>query len=158
MSAREPASAACLGRTRAAVLNVMVAVGVGIAGSGLLLARRDRGALLWPDRVAGPWAHGALLGLIVISFVVRRVAGGRSALRDPQERAARFFWVHLSAAIIGALAVPVGFAYGWAIRPQLDTVAPFWVTALALCVLALPRAYELEGFDQPMIPSTEPRT
>ena len=40
-------------------------------------------------------------------------------------------------------------------RPQLDAVAPYWIAALALGFLALPRAHELEGFDDP-IPTPEP--
>jgi hypothetical protein len=41
--------------------------------------------------------------------------------------------------------------YGWIVRPRLDAVAPFWVAALALGFLALPRAAELDGFDAPML-------
>jgi hypothetical protein len=35
------------------------------------------------------------------------------------------------------------------VRPRLDGVAPFWVAALALGVLALPRSVALEGLDEP---------
>jgi uncharacterized membrane protein YfcA len=157
MSDLDPASTACLARTRSAVLNLLVAVGAGIAVSGLFLGRRDRGALLWPDREAGRWAHGVLLGLIVVSFMVRRVMGGRSSLREPEQRAGRFFWSHVASAAVGALAVPLGLAYGWAIRPRLEDIAPFWVSALALGVLAIPRAYELDDFNEPLNESTEPR-
>jgi hypothetical protein len=150
MSALDPASVACVARTRSAILNVMVAVGCGIAASGVILSRRDRGALLWPDRNASRWAHGALIALIAISFVVRRVWGGRAALRDPEKRAARFYWAHVASAIVGALALPMGFAYAWAVRPKLDAISAFWVTALALGVLAWPRDSELEGFELPM--------
>jgi hypothetical protein len=56
----------------------------------------------------------------------------------------------VAAAAVGALAVPLGLVYGWTVRPRLDAVAPFWVAALALGFLALPRVHELEGFDAPL--------
>jgi hypothetical protein len=133
-------------------------VGVGIAASGLFLGRRDRGVMLWPERTAARVAHLALLGLVVASFVVRRVWASRSALREPSTRASRFFRTHVVSALVGALAIPLGFVYGWAVRPRLDAVFPFWVAALALGVLALPRVYELEGFDEPMPSPGEPRS
>ena len=49
---REPAAAACLERTRSAVLNVLVVVGAGIAASGWVLGRHD------PD-AAPPLGPGA---------------------------------------------------------------------------------------------------
>ena len=39
------------------------------------------------------------------------------------------------------------FAYAYAARPRLDAIAPFWVAALALGILATPRGYELDGLD-----------
>jgi hypothetical protein len=157
MSTLNPEVAACLDRTRSAVLNVLVVAGIGIALSGLALSRRDRGALLWPPLPAQRGAHVALFGVIAASFLLRRAMAGRSALRDPDRRCDRFFWAHVVSAVVGALAIPLGFAYGWAIGPRLDAVAPFWVAALALGLLALPRAHELEGFEEPMIPRKEPR-
>jgi hypothetical protein len=157
MSVSDPA-AACLERTRSAVLNVLVIMGAGIAASGLILGRRDRGALLVSERVAERGVHLALFLLIVASFVVRRVVGARSALRDPERRAARFYRAHVVGAVVGALAIPLGFGYGWAVRPRIDAVAPFWVAALALGLLAWPRAMELEGFDEAMPHPGEPPT
>lgn len=151
--ARDPAVAACLDRTRSAVLNVLVAVGAGIAASGLYLGRLDRGALLWPEQAAERVAHAALFTVIAAGFVALRVFGSRSALRDPGRRATRFYRAHVAGAAIGALAVPLGLAYGWAIRPRLDGVAPFWVAALALGLLAWPRAAELDDFEEPMTPT-----
>jgi hypothetical protein len=157
MNALEPAALLCLDRTRSAVVNVLMVVGLGIAAAGLYLGKRDRGALLWSEREAGRGAHVLLFVLIVASFAVRRVIASRAALRDPAGRASRFFRAHLAGAIVGALALPLGAVYGWAVRPRLDAVLPFWVAALALGVLALPRAYELEGFDAPIPRSSEPR-
>jgi Na+/H+-dicarboxylate symporter len=156
MSRPEPEVTACLDRTRATVLNVLIVVGVGIALSGFALRDRNRGVLLGSPLPVQRGAHMALIGLIVASFALRRVVAGRSALRDPARRSKRLYWAHVLSAIVGALAVPLGFAYGWAIRPRIDAVAPFWVAALALGLLALPRAHELEGFDKPMTPRKEP--
>jgi hypothetical protein len=145
----DPPSVACLERTRSAVLNVLVVVGLGIAASGLLLRWRDRWAL-----VRGPeWLRqallGALLAVVVVSYATRRRLTGREVLRDPAARCARFHRGHLLAAVAAALAIPLGLAYGWFIRPRIDAVAPFWIAALALGLLALPRSVELEGFDEP---------
>jgi hypothetical protein len=54
------------------------------------------------------------------------------------------------AASLAALAVPLGLLSGWIDRPRLDVVGPFWVVALALGFLALPRAHELEDFAEPL--------
>ena len=160
MSELEPAAVASLDRTRSAVLNVLVVVGLGIAASGLILGRRDEGALHWPierETAFRRGVHALLLVLIVASFVVRRTRGGRAELRDPGRRASRFYWSHVVAAIVGGAAIGPGFAYGWAIRPDIRAVAPFWVAALALGFLALPREIELEGFDEPMPERSESR-
>ena len=44
----------------------------------------------------------------------------------------------------------VGFAHGWLVDPRLEALAPFWVAALGLGFLALPRGHELDDFDEPM--------
>jgi hypothetical protein len=157
MSDLEPAARACLERTRSAVLNILMADGLGIAAGGILLRWRDRGALFrapdWMRRAM----LGGLLAVVVASYLTRRILGRRSALRDPDHRAERFFRAHVIAAAVGALAVPLGLVYGWMVRPQLDEVAPFWVAALALGFLSLPRASELDDFDAPIPEPSEPR-
>ena len=151
----EPAAAGCLDRTRSAVLNVLVFVGAGIAVSGWALGRRDRGAFLWDPDMARRVSIVVLLSLLVASRLVLRLGSGRAALRDPDGRARRFYRSHVAAAVVGALAVPLGFFYGWAIKPRLEDISPYWVVALASGFLALPRAHELAGFDEP-IPDTPP--
>jgi hypothetical protein len=142
-----PADAAVLERTRAAILNVLTAVGLGIALTGLALRGRDRGVAPPAPESSRQWALGALLGLAIASVGVRRVLGARARLRAPATRAASFYRAHVAGAAVGALAVPLGLAYGYAVRPRLDAVAPFWIAALALGTLSLPRAEELEGLD-----------
>ncbi|CAN5812923.1 hypothetical protein BH23PLA1_BH23PLA1_31860 [soil metagenome] len=155
-SKSDSAALACLERTRSAVLNVLVVIGIGIALSGWLLSRRDFGLALWPADVARNRALLSLIGILVASSVTRQLLSSRMALQNPFRRARRFYWAHVLGAVIGALAVPLGFAYGWAIRPRLDGVGPFWAVALAMGVLSLPRAHALEGFDQPMpLPETD---
>jgi hypothetical protein len=151
MTGPEPAALTCLERTRSAVLNILVAVSCGIGASGLLLRWRDRNALLRASDSTRQALLGTLFVLVIASFLWKRVGAGRSALRDPSSRAARFFRAHVIAASLGALAIPLGLVYGWIVRPRLDGVAPFWVAALALGFLALPRAHELEGFEAPML-------
>lgn len=146
----EAAAAVCLDRTRSAVLNVLVFVGAGIAVSGWALGRRDRGAFLWDPDMARRVSIVVLLSLLVASRVVLRVGSGRPALRDPSGRARRFRRSHIASALVGAIAVPLGLAYGWAIKPRLEDISPFWVVALATGFLALPRSNELAGFDEPI--------
>jgi uncharacterized membrane protein YfcA len=140
---------ACLERTRSAVLNVMVVAGIGIALSGFLLRWRDRWALTRAPEPVRIGLIAGLVGLAVASHVVRRTVAGRRALRDPVRRETRFYYGHVVSAILGALAVPLGLAYGWFIQPRFDPVGMFWIVATTLGLLALPRSYELEGLDDP---------
>ncbi len=150
MTELEPAALACIERTRRAVLNVFMAVGAGIAASGLLLRWRDRSALSRASDGFRQALLGGLLVLVVTSYLCGRIGASRSSLRDPARRAARFFRAHVLAATVGALAIPLGLLFGWTVRPRLDAVAPFWVAALALEFLALPRSHELTEFDSLM--------
>jgi MFS family permease len=156
MTALEPAAERCLDRTRSAVLNVLMVIGAGIAISSLILRWRDRGAI-WraPDELGQGLLAGLFL-LVVTSFITRRAGASRSRLHDPRRRASRFYWAHLSSAVIGSLAILLGLCYGWWIRPRLDAVSPFWVASLALGFLALPRADELRDFEDPMPEPNEP--
>ena len=139
-----PGSSSWLNRTRSGVLNVLVASGVGIAASGLLLRWRDGWAVSSATVAQRRLLLGGLFVLTVMSYVTRRVLVVRSRLGEPVGRAHRLYWAHIIAALIAALAVPLGLAYGWFVRPRLDAVAPFWVAALALGFLALPRSIDFE--------------
>jgi hypothetical protein len=147
MTTLSTAELALLERTRSAVLNVMVVAGLGIAVSGVVVGRRVVVAPPWPRHKAEAVGTGALVALIVAGFLVRRVLGSRARLRDPATRPGRFYRAHVLGATIGALAVPLGFAHGYLIRPTLVAVAPYWVAALALGAINFPRAVELEGLD-----------
>lgn len=151
----DPAEA-LLDGTRSLVLNILVGVGAVIALSGLGLRTLDRGATDWPRDAVELTAHGMLVGLVVASFAARRAVGSRSALRPPSTRASRFRRAHALGAALGALAAPLGTAYAFAVRPTLEAVAPFWVAALALGFLSLPRRRELDGFDAPLPPRPVP--
>jgi hypothetical protein len=145
---RERSTLACLDRTRSAVLNVLVVAAGGIAVSGWALGRHE------PD-VALPWgtlktrrlALLTLVGLAVVSYATLRVVAGGNALRNPDTRTSRFYRGRVAAAIIGSLAVPLGFAYGWYVDSRLQALAPFWVATLALGFLAYPRGSELDDLD-----------
>jgi hypothetical protein len=149
------ASLDCLKRTRSAVLNVLVGIGIVIALSGMLLRARAEGALQpVPDRSNEVMFLGLIL-IFVTSIVTRRSLGRRSRLRDPLRRNKRFFLGHVLAAAVGAMAALLGLVHGWLISPRLESILSFWITALVLGILAFPRAQELEGFDAPMAPRGE---
>ena len=146
---RDPATVACLDRTRSAVLNVLVAVGSGIAASGMILGRHDAtGPLPWGALKTQRAALAALIGLVALAYMILRIGSNREALRDPGGRAGRFTRSRVAASVVAGLAVPLGFAYGWFADPRLEALAPFWVAALGLGFLALPRGHELDGLDE----------
>lgn len=146
----DPASRRCLDRTRAAVLNLLVITGLFIAISG--------GVLRWraahEDGIGSKSLHEKLMiGLCLLaiaSFLCRRLLGRRARLKDPDTRAPRFFWSHFLPALVAALAAPLGLLHGWFIASGLESIGPFWVVALALGFLALPREHELTGFALPI--------
>jgi uncharacterized membrane protein YfcA len=148
----DPASRRCLDRTRTAVLNLMVVTGLFIAISGGLLRWRA----VHEKGIGSKFLHEklmiGLLALAVVSFLSRRLLGRRGRLKDPETRASRFFWSHFLPALVAALAAPLGLLHGWLIVPALESIGPFWVVALALGFLALPREHELEGFARPIEP------
>lgn len=154
----DPAAVACLNRTRAAVLNIIVATGLVLVVSGFVIREFDLGMPRFPEVPARRVAYGVLLGLVVLSYATRRALSSRSALRDPVTRGPRFYLAHVAGALIGSLAVPLGFVYGAAVRPDLREIAPFWVAGMALGFLALPRGHELEDFDEPMADPRRPNT
>lgn len=156
MSELEPAALRCLERTRSAVLNILIGVGAGIAMSGLVLRWRDRGAIWRAPEELRQALLTALFVLVVASYLTRRVGASRPRLHDPHRRAARFYRAHLMSALLGSLAIVLGLCYGWWVRPRLDAVSPFWVAALALGLLALPRADELRDFPEPIPEPSEP--
>ncbi len=151
----DPAAVECLKATRSAVLNVLVAIGVAVALSGVVFRGRGR-----EIPVGGPGGLGnaLLTGLLLIfaaSTVLRRWLGRRSRLREPCSRGPRFYWGHVLPALVGALAAPLGLAHGLLVSPTLDAILPYWLAALVLGVLAYPRGRELQGFDLPMAPPGE---
>jgi hypothetical protein len=146
----DPVSRSCLDRTRSAVLNVLVGIGLFIAVSGWLLRSR---ALTDPPRGSRSLHEGLTIGLVILSlasFLTRRTLGRRASLDDPVRRGSRFFWSRVLPALIAALAAPLGLVYGWLVVPRVEFVIPFWVVSLALGFLDLPREHELMGFERPM--------
>jgi hypothetical protein len=151
--ARDPAPLAVLRRTRRTVGGVLVvAAGLSLLGNVLPsllppveLRHRDAD----PERLLR-LSHSVLLGVVVLSVAARRALVNRGALRDPHTRASQFHRAHRVAALIGALAAPLGIAVAVALRPSLRELAPFWVAALGTILLAYPRGYELDDFDEPL--------
>jgi hypothetical protein len=140
----DPADDTCLRRTRSAVLNVLVVVGMMIAVSGWLLRRRAEQVLNPPRRGLHDALLIALFAVGISSYLVRRISRIRPGRVDDVQWRSRFFWSHVAAAAIAALAVPLGLAYGWWVDPRLQGVIPFWVVPLALGFLAMPRRGELD--------------
>jgi hypothetical protein len=146
----DPASRRCLDRTRAAVLNLLVITGLSIAISGGLLRWRATHEQGIGSKSLHEKLMIGLLLLAIVSFLCRRLLGRRARLKDPDTRALRFFWSHFLPAMVAALAAPLGLLHGWLVVPGLESISPFWVVALALGFLALPREHELRGFALPI--------
>jgi len=147
---------AALARARSAVLNVLVAVGLGIGVSGWALARRASATapqFLW---IAQRAAYPALAILLFASIATRYLFASRRALGDPARRGARLYRAHVASAALGALAIPLGFAFAWLFDPELEGVGPFWFVALAAGVLALPWDAQVAGLDSPAKSLREP--
>jgi hypothetical protein len=143
----------CLRRTRTAVLNVLVGVGLMIAVSGWLLRRRAEDIV----RPAPRMHKGLLLALVfvaVASYLIRRTGLGRLSDAPAGRREGRFYWSHVGSAAIAAIGVPLGLVYGWFVDPRLEGVIPFWVVPLALGFLAIPRRGELADLS-PTLPNPE---
>ncbi len=145
----DPASASCVQQTRSAVMTLLAIDGLAIALSGILLRQRESGIILWDPLQAGRLAHLALLFVILVGIVIRLVGTTRTFLTPPASRLGRFYWSHFAGAFFGFLGLPIGFIYGWAVRPELRHVGPFWLLAIAMGLLALPRVEELFGFEVP---------
>jgi len=133
-------------RTRGAVLNVLILTSVGIALSGIVLARRPVPAPTEATREIARQTFGGLIGVVLLSYVYRRMFGSASRLQE-KGRLERFRRARIASALIAGAAVPLGFAHGYYVRPTLDGVAPFWVAALALGVLAVPKNADLAEAD-----------
>jgi hypothetical protein len=136
----------CLERTRSAVLNVLVGVGLTIAVGGWLLRGRAEPAQPPNSQWLREVLRDGLLVLAVASYVVRRLARWYAAATDPGRRQATFYGSHVMSATIAAMAAPLGIVYGWWIDPRLAAIIPFWVVPLVLGFLAIPRAHELDDF------------
>jgi len=140
---------ACLEHTRTAVLNVLIAVGLFIALSGGLLRIRKEAIGPSASRDLHQELMAGLVVISVISYATRRILSQRTVHGQAASCESRFYWSHVLPAIIAALAAPLGLVYGWWVDRSVQSVVPFWVVALALGTLALPRARELECFDRP---------
>lgn len=140
---------ACLGRTRKAVLNVLVGVSLMIAASGWLIRHRAAGPPVRPARGLHDGLLFAMLAAAVASYLVRRRWVRREASGSAGGSESEFYWSHVGSAAVAALGVPLGLAYGWFVDPSLQGVAPFWVIPVALGLLAIPRRGELNYLSPP---------
>lgn len=148
--ALNPEAERCLTQTRSRVVNVLILIGLTIMVSGLILGRLNLRVIVADVEGWRRLLYGGLVGVVVASHLTRRVMGSRDRLREPETRGERFARTKLVSALIGWLAAVLGLIYGLTIDPRLETVALFWAAAMVLGVLALPRAAELRGFDEPM--------
>ena len=135
---RIPRPQDCLVRTRSAVLNVLVAVGLTIAVSGWLL--RGRAETPWRTAAAlHDGLTGGLLALGVASYLSRRIMGARGACSRPGAGGRGSSGRMSARPRSRRLIAPLGLVYGWFCRSRGSMrVIPFWVVPLALGFLALP--------------------
>ncbi len=152
-SARDPGARVAVRRARLAVGCVLAGALVFVILGSVLPGRLGRvEAGIWgldPDR-AFRLSQSVVLGLAVLSVAVRRALGNRASLRDPRTRARQFFRAQVGAAVVGALSSVLGVAVALLLRPGAHELAPFWVAAVGTILLAYPRGYELDDFDEPM--------
>lgn len=142
-SGRRRAREDLLLRTRKGVLNVMVGAGLLIAVSGWVLRRRAQAGIGPPPRGLHDELLFALIIVAVVSYLVRRAWIWRPESLEHATGRARFYRLHVGAAAIAVLGVPLGIAYGWFVDPRLEGVAPFWVVPMAMGILAIPRRGEI---------------
>jgi hypothetical protein len=140
---------ACLERTRSHVLNVLVGVGLSIAVSGWLLRGRAQDWQPWPGKTLSDSLYIALVALAAASYIARRVIAARTKHAEASRRDQLFYWSHVGPAVIAALAIPLGFVYGWLVAPHLGAVIPFWAVPFAAGFLSLPRKSELRDLERP---------
>ncbi len=168
-----------LERARDVVVNVLLADGLAIALSGYSLSRTGYTMHLIDAQLAQGVAFALLVVLVFASIATRRLFAARFRLRDPSRRAGRLVRAHAASALVGAVAIPLGYVYArhflgsdqasvlagsigaplrWVVSaetiravfsrnylPTLLGVAPFWIVALAMGLLALPRSSVVEG-------------
>lgn len=144
---RDDGRRALLVRTRSAVLNVIIGIALMIAASGWMIRLGGGAAAFRGLRVVRP--EGVYAGLVVL-FVASRYLARRSwrsarAWETNEEREARFYRSHVGAALVAMGGIPLGLVYALAFDPSLAGVAPFWVAAMALGLLAIPRSAELDN-------------
>src|SRR4029453_9120757 len=101
---------ACLVRTRSAVLNVLIGVGLTIALGGWLLRGRAEVHQPPPPGGVSEALMSGLLALVLSSCVLRYVLARRAPYVAPERRASAFFWAHVLPAAVIALAAPPGLA------------------------------------------------
>ena len=145
-----PAEAACLERTRSAVLNVLVVDGLSILASALVLRGAGPVSIGIEPGSIHKGLFGALFVVFAVGVLVLRTLGSRDRLAEPATRASRFFRAHLAAAAVGWVAMPLGLIFGLTVEASLRGIAPFWLAAMILGKLAYPRAIELGDFDEPL--------
>jgi drug/metabolite transporter (DMT)-like permease len=145
-SRADPEWTACLERTRRAVLNLLIAVGLIIAVGGWLLRGRADVPRRPPPSIGLPLLMLALVLLAVASYLCRRLARSHAAKIEPGRRPALFFWSHVDSAAVAVFVAALGIFGGWFIDPRFEAIVPFWVVALVLGFQAIPRTYELDDY------------
>lgn len=144
-------------RARSLVLNVLVLDGLSILATALILRRWAPIATdIDPERL-GTAFFGALFACFVAARVIQLLSSVvRIGRTSTEVRGRRYVRGRAGAAAVGWLALPLGLGYGLTVDPSLSGLVPFWVAAMLVGAIALPRERDLEGFDAPPSPEPEP--
>ena len=146
----DPASEDCLGRTRSAVLNVLVAVGLTIAVSGGLLRGHQ------PET---PWrAAHSVHQTLTVAWVILGAASYFASIPLAAEHSGRS---RPAASAVPPSSFdpgghrgadhPLGLVEGWIVDPRLPALIPFWVMPLTLGALAFRVPASWRGWAQTVV-------
>lgn len=139
-----------LERTRSWVLNILVLDGLSILASALLVRWWGPVEADVDPATLKKGFFGSLFACFVLARILLRQLGSRERLAPGSSRGRRYLQSRVVTAALGWAALPLGLGYALTVEPTVQGIVPYWVAALLLGAIALPRQSDLEGFDEPI--------